>query len=456
MALRTLMLKKRIDNAKKCLEALREKDSEFATREAELETSIEEASTEEERQVVEDAVTEFETEKAAHDQSKSELEEEIQKLEGELAEQEAIPAPVPAPEESKPEERKVVNNMKVRTLFAKMSMEERTAFFENEQVKSFISEVRTCIKEKRALSNAGLLIPEVSLGLLREATEMNSKLISRVNRVPVSGKGRQVIAGTIPEAVWTEMCATLNELDLGFNNVEVDGYKVGGFVAICNATLEDSDIDLVSEVFEAIGAAIGKALDKAIVFGKGVKMPLGFVTRLAQTMAPSDYPATARPWVDLHTSNIVPGTGNKGLALFKEIFSTMKVTNNDFSTGQITFIMNKNTHMDLIGESIDKNANAAIVAGMNNTMPIVGGDIVELSFMADGDIAFGYLDLYLLAERAGVTLGQSDQVKFLEEQTVFKGSARYDGKPVIAEAFGIFNITGAPTTTATFPTDTAN
>ena len=66
-------------------------------------------------------------------------------------------------------------------------------------------------------------------------------------------------------------------------------------------------------------------------------------------------------------------------------------------------------------------------------------------------------DAYLLAERAGTTLGQSEHVRFLEDQTVFKGTARYDGHPSIAEAFGVMSITtDAPATSVVFPQDTAN
>ena len=83
--------------------------------------------------------------------------------------------------------------------------------------------------------------------------------------------------------------------------------------------------------------------------------------------------------------------------------------------------------------------------------------IIELNFIPDDNIAFGYLDMYLLAERAGTTLGQSEHVRFLEDQTVFKGTARYDGMPVIAEAFGLMSITAtAPETTVDFPEDKAN
>ena len=90
-------------------------------------------------------------------------------------------------------------------------------------------------------------------------------------------------------------------------------------------------------------------------------------------------------------------------------------------------------------------------------MPVIGGNIEELNFMADGDIAFGYPELYTLVQRSGTQVGQSEHVKFLEDRTVFKGTARYDGKPVIAEGFGILNIAGtAPTTSATFAEDAAN
>ena len=120
--------------------------------------------------------------------------------------------------------------------------------------------------------------------------------------------------------------------------------------------------------------------------------------------------------------------------------------------------MNKRTHLDLLVQSMDKNLNASLVAGMNNSMPVVGGDIVELNFIPDGNIVFGYMPAYLLVQRAGVKLGQSEHVRFIEDQTVFRGTARYDGKPVIAEAFGVLTLTNtAPTTSGiSFAADAAN
>ena len=62
MALRALMLRKKIDDLKKQLEELRSSNN-FEEREAELTKAIEEASTDEEKQVVEEEVTKFEEEK---------------------------------------------------------------------------------------------------------------------------------------------------------------------------------------------------------------------------------------------------------------------------------------------------------------------------------------------------------------------------------------------------------
>lgn len=454
MALKTLMLRRSIEKKTHELDELRAKDEQFKTREAELEQSINEAQTPEEETAVAEAVTQFETDHQAHESAKATLEGEIADLQRELDEAEAN-APKPNTPNHPNNERKN-ETMENRTKFYDMTMQERDTFFAREDVKTFLGEIRTCIREKRAINNTGLLIPEVALNLLKQKVAKTSKLIAHVNLRHVSGTARQRIMGEIPEAIWTEACAKLNELTLGFNDTEVDGFKVGGFFAVCNAILEDNDVNLMSEILDALGTAIGKAIDKAIVYGTGVKMPLGIVTRLAQKAKPSDYSATAREWKDL-TSHVITGTGATGLNLFKEIVKNSAVAINDYFDGGLCWLMNSKTHNTLKVESMEKNLNAALVAGIGNTMPVAGGDIIELSFIPDGEIVFGYLDAYLLAERAGTVLGQSEHVRFIEDQTVFKGTARYDGEPVIPEAFGVMNIAAkAPTTTMTFAADAAN
>ena len=461
MALKVLRLRKRLNDAQKALEALREKDAEFEKREAELEKSIEEAQSEEDSKLVDEEIEKFESEKAEHAAEKEKLEAEVRELEESLAAEEAAQdtnAPAEeAPVEEKREEIKTMSMNRRSTMFGK-SEQERSAFFEREDVKAYLGEVRAAMKEKRALTNVGLTIPEVFLGILRENLMNYSKLYKHVNVKPLSGDGRMVIEGTIPEAVWTECCANLNELDLAFNDVEVGCNKVAGFFAICNAVLEDSDVDLAAELVTALGQSIGLALDKAILYGTGNHMPLGIVTRLAQTSEPASYPATARTWVDLHTSNIKTIANSvTGISLFQAFMINSAAAKGKYSRGEKVWVMNELTYNWMMAQSMSIDASGAIVAGVNGRMPVVGGIIEVLDFVPNYVIVGGYMDLYLLAERGGQKFAQSEHVRFLNDQTVFKGTARYDGQPAIAEGFVAIGVNGAePSDSMSFAGDTAN
>lgn len=459
MALKALMLRKKIDEKRKALNEAIEKRSELEKREAELEQAIDEAETEEEKKTVEDEVAAFEEEKKANEENIADFERTLTELESELATEEQRQKPtesVPAPIVDNTRER---GNVKMsRSKFFGMTMEERTAFFQDEDVKQFLARTRELGKEKRAISGSELLIPTVVLSLIRENISKYSKLISKVNKVAVPGKARQNVMGTIPEAVWTEMCAKLNELALGFTGVEVDGYKVGGFIPVCNAILEDSDENLAAIIIDALGQAIGYALDKAIVFGTGTKMPVGIFTRLAQSVDPADSRTTI-PWVDLHTSNILKISGTKtGVAFFQELIKDASAAKSDYARGSKFWVMNENTHNAMIAESLSINAAGSIVAGVNNQLPIVGGEVVILNFMPDNMIIGGYGELYLLAERDGGQFASSEHVRFTDDQTVFKGTARYDGLPVIAEGFVAIGIAGTTPSASgiTFAPDVAN
>ena len=423
MALRTLMLKKTLDNKRKALDELLQKDAEFEARSAELEISIGEVETDEEKATVEEAIDAYEEEKKAHDQAKADLDEEIRGLEAELEaleKEQEEPEPVDLEPKAPVIERKDHIQMETRKFFG-MTNQERDVFFARDDVKSYLAEIRTCMREKRALTNVGLTIPEVMLGLIRENIINYSKLYKHVVVRKISGTGREIIMGTVPEGVWTDCCANLNELSLTFNDVEVGCWKVGGYFAVCNANLEDSDLDLAAELLSAIGQAIGLALDKAILYGTGTRMPLGVVTRLAQTSAPADYPATARTWVDLHTKNIkaINSASMTAAELFAAIVLNFGAAKNKYSRGAKVFVMNETTYTTLMSKTISVNAQGQIVSGISDVMPVIGGVIEVLEFIPDNVIIGGYFDLYLLAERAGQKFATSEHVRFLQDQTVF-------------------------------------
>lgn len=349
--------------------------------------------------------------------------------------------------------------MSMRAMDA-MPMEQRTAMLQREDVKAFLSGLRSMKGQSRAVSGGELTIPVIMLELISENLYRYSKLLNRVRVRNVSGQARQTIAGTVPEAVWTEMCAAINELTFNFNQVTLDGYKVAGFVPVCNSLLEDNDINLASLIVEMLSESIGVAIDKAILYGKGAanKMPLGIVTRLAQQTKPGDYPANAPAWADLHTTNIQKIDASKtGAAFWAELQIAAGNTFTSYSRGEQFWAMNSKTYALLKSKAITFTATGNVVANVYDALPVVNGNIDILEFMPDGDIVGGYGDLYLYAQRAGIDVENSREVQFIQDNTVFKAKARGDGQPVIPGAFVAINIKGTEVTTAMdFAADNSN
>lgn len=475
MALRALMLRRSIDNKKKELEQLRGKEAAFKKRETELEAAIAEvteATDEEQQKAVEEEVAKYEAEKSAFDKAKDECAAAIDRLEEELKGiEEAAPAEEPTAEETvmieetERSKRNRMININIRALpkeqrvFDALPMQTRQEIVARQDVKNFLKELRAMKGgAQRAVSGADLTIPIVFLDLISENMFRYSKLLNRIRVRNVRGEARQTIAGTVPEAIWTEMCAAINELEFVFNQVTVDGYKVAGFVPVCNSILEDNDINLASWIVEMLSESIGLAEDKAILYGTGIKMPMGIVSRLAQTAKPSDYPANAPAWVDLHTTNIQKIDSTLTGAAFWAALTV--ATGNAYSLyarGEKFWAMNSKTYNLLKSKVITFTATGDIAAGVFATLPIITGDIDILEFIPDGDIIGGYGDLYLWVNRGEIQIDADRSVQFIQDNTVFRGKARADGTPVIPQSFVAININGSEVTTSmTFAADTAN
>lgn len=471
MALKAIMLRNRIDKKMSELEELRKKDEEFLNREAELEAAINEAVTEEEQQVVSEQIDAFDTEKTEHEEAKTRLQGEIDDLEAQLAETEKEPPSEPVRETKvKKEERKeMMVNREIRSLpmnvraFDSLPVETRNQIVEREDVKEFLERMRSMKGNTRAIQGGELEIPVVFLELISENMYRYSKLLNRVRVRNVPGEARQTIAGTVPEAVWTEMCGAINELTFVFNQITLDGYKVAGYVPVCNSLLEDtvSNLDLASWIVEMLSESIGLAEDKAILYGKGSAshMPLGIVTRLAQDSQPDGYPANAPAWVDLSDTNIIKinGTSLTGAEFWAQLAMAAGNTFTRYNRGEQFWAMNSKTYATLKSKLITFTATGDIVANLFGTLPVINGNIDILEFMPDGDIVGGYGDLYLWADRRAMAIDSSEHVQFIQDNTVFRGKARADGAPIIPGAFVAININNVNVTTAMdFAADTAN
>lgn len=474
MALKTLLLGQQIRLKEAELAQLREQDSSFETREAELTQAIAEVETDEQRSAVETMVSEFDTERSAHDAAVSAMENEIEQLRSELLELEHNEPPAPVENrcvEPKTERNGAfMRNIDIRSLpMSQRAFEavypteqERAAAVAQNDVQEFLGQIRGVITSKRGVTGAELTVPVTFLDIIAENMFRYSKLMRRVRVRDVRGESRQTVAGLVPEAVWEGCCDALNELDFTFSQVDVTCNKVGGYVLLCNALKEESDINLASTIIEMISESIGYAKDKAVLYGKGqaYKMPLGIVTRLAQQSKPDSYPVDAPAWVDLHESNIKSISSSlTGTAFWAALAEAVGNTFTLYSRGEQFWAMNSKTYNRLKSKAITFTASGDVVSNVFGVLPVINGDIEILEFMPDGDIVGGYGDLYLWAQHSGMEIG-TDMAGLqlrVKDSTLFWGKERADGQPIIPSAFVAINIAGAtPTTSMTFPGNSAN
>ena len=468
MALKVLLLRSRLAPLQTELQTLETARDGFAAREAELEHDIAEAQTDEERSVVEAAVNAFEQERSANAADITRVQERINEINEEIRSlEEAQTPPASDPPAAEPTgttntERSnhsmPINNPERR--WFGLTYQERDALLTRDSTKEFLQRVRQLRAQQNSVTGAKLGIPTEFMQILRDLTYQNSKLWPYVHSEAIRGKARQNVAGTGCEAVWSEMLANINEIVMDFTQLEMDGYMLAGYIAISNAVLEDdSDLQLLTSILNAMGEANARGLDKAIVYGTGKKMPVGFITRLAASAQPEWWNNDQGDFKDLHSSHILKLDidSTSGAAFFGTLIEALGIADPKYSDGRVFWVMNRKTHIRLMSKALAFDSAAAITAGINNTFPIVGGDIIELDFMADNDIAGGFGSLMRMSEREGASIASSDIPFFLRNMTVYRSIGRYDGKPARGEAFVLVNFHNtAPTTSISFAPNLAN
>lgn len=258
-----------------------------------------------------------------------------------------------------------------------------------------------------------------------------------VDKVRVSGTTRILIDTDTAAATWIEQGAAIPTGDVGtITNIDFDGYKVGKVVFVDNFLMQDSIINVDEYVTKKIARALAKALDAAIVKGEGAskKQPEGILTKLA-----ADHKVTVTVDKDL-LKNLVKQIG--------------LIDDGTDSVGEIVAAMKRSTYYNrLLEYTINTDSNGNLVGKIPNLNhpDLLGLQIAFNNNLADDTVLFGDFEKYTMVEREAITIDASDQVKFVEDQTAFRGKGRFDGKPTNAKAFVLVTI--AEPTTPTEPTE---
>lgn len=428
MALRQIMLTKKIEQRKASLAELIEQEKTLETRAQELEQAIEEAQTVEEEAAVTEEVEKYEADKTDLDGKKTTLEGEIADLEGELEELNSKEPNNTPPADGGEQRQKQTKSQGGETRMRENKFETRAQMLERlnqPEVREFYTTIAKAVNDKRELAGTDIVIPEQVISMIQQRLGDYSTLYREVNVEQLNGTARIIMDGAIPEAIWTEMCDPVQELASGFSQTELDGFKVGGFIPVCNAILEDAMINLANFIETRLAMAIAKALDKAILIGEGAaaKQPLGIITALATVPAQN-----------------VPSDGT-----LPDIVGNMALIDDGedgVPVGEVIAVMKRSTYYSRIApQTFLPTSDGRLVIQTAQSPRLPDGTRVVFSQYAPADkIVLGDFKKYLLGERRGVQLAVSTDVRFIQDQTVFKGTARYDGKPIYPEYFVVITL----------------
>lgn len=269
MALKTLMLRKRINDAKKELEALNAKDEALVAREAELEISISEVNTEEERDAVSEAIDEFEAEKKDHEEKKADLERQVADLEAELQEEEKEQD---VPEEPAKEERKDIEKMNVREsneylhAYADMirtSLRNRTAYDET-KVRELLTRDETPLLSENV--EGVVPLPTYVEGRIRTAWERNG-IMDLITKTFVKGNlkvGFEVSATGATKH--TEGGAAITEEELILGSVTLIASNFKKYLRVSDEVLDmKSDTEFLDYIYDEIAYQISKEVVKDLI-----------------------------------------------------------------------------------------------------------------------------------------------------------------------------------------------
>lgn len=349
MALKALMLRKRISDLRTSLNDL--KNVNFDVREAEIEKSIEEANTDEEKSAVEAAVEAFETEKADNESKKSELEREIGELENEL---EAIENSDP----NQKEERKVENKMNIR------STKEYTEAFAKYVRTGKDTEVRALLTENA--SGGTVPVPEFIEARVRTAWDKEG-IMALVKKTYLRGNikvGFEISAtGAV---VHTEGSAAPTEETLTLGIVSMVPETIKKWITISDEVLDLGSEEFLSYIYDELTYQIAKKAADELVS--------------AIASSPSVSSATA-PGQDQLTAAPALGTVASAVAHLSDEASNPVI------------IMNKLTYAEFKAAQYAANFAADPFEGLtvlfNNSLPAYTAATSSQVWMIVGDLSVG-------------------------------------------------------------------
>ena len=285
-----------------------------------------------------------------------------------------------------------------------------------EEVRNFYSDLQVRLRNGSLSRAAEIVIPEEAEDSLTELIKEYSALYSEVRMIPIGIDGRAVVSVDDVKAVWSFSADVLTEMDSSLAAVELADNKLGCFTSVPNSTLENTLIDMALYIEDLLAQAMAYGFDDAVINGVGnntsVFEPRGIMMNL---------PTTNKVNEPLETfDNMISSPG----LILHNIGLITSGTKDDI--GEVIAVMKRKTYYKYAS------------TGNNSSLPYPNLNGVRVKFtpaVGDNKMILGDFKQYVMGKRRGAKIVASDQVKFTDDQTLFRVSGRFDGQPLNNAAF---------------------
>lgn len=257
--------------------------------------------------------------------------------------------------------------------------------------------------------DASGLIPVTQSAQLVSAAVTQSAVLTLARRQPMpTGAASVPILGALPDAGFIGAGARKPWTDMGFSNPVLKAEEVGATVSIPQAYLDDSGINLWDAVRPELGAAIGRAIDNAVLFGVGAPASFpagGIVAGLTPVAAGTDAVATVNAAMAEVEASGLPVTGHAADLVVKSVLRGVRDANGAL----------------LLGFDQVNNVNVPTLYGVpivwqlldDDVIDFITGDWTKLIIGVRQDIRYDLSNDGVIADSAGkviVSAFQDDQV----------------------------------------------
>lgn len=307
------------------------------------------------------------------------------------------------------EEGKEERNMNEENI--RSSKEYRSAFLKRLQRKDLTE------AEERALTTAsssvGAAIPTITQNLIIEKVFQVAPLLNEITLLRVDGNVTFAVESAVNDATLHIEGATITESGDVLIPVSLGQHEVNKYITISKSVSKMSIDAFETWITNMLGKMIAKAITNLIINGTGSSQPKGI-----------DKAAT---WGD--TNSVTVG---KTASLSEANVLTLVGLLNGGYDANAKWLMSKKTLINDFRPLQDKSKNDIFVKE-NGTYYIEGYPVLLDERVAEHDAFLGDLTMYVGNLGEEVTVDQDK--KLSSNSFEFLGSAMFDGKPAVSDAF---------------------